>query len=45
MYCFRIAPGGIGETKSGSPEQFEQLIRVELVKWAKWVKESGAKPD
>jgi len=41
----RIAPGGIGETKSGSPEQFEQHIRLELVKWAKWVKESGAKPD
>lgn len=40
-----IAPGGLGETKGGSPELFEQLIRTELVKWAKAVKESGAKPD
>jgi len=41
----RIAPGGIGDTKSGSPEQFAQFIRTELVKWAKAVKDSGAKVE
>ena len=41
----RIAPGGIGETKGGSPELFEKLIRTELVKWAKAVKDSGAKAE
>jgi tripartite-type tricarboxylate transporter receptor subunit TctC len=40
----RIAPGGLGETKGGTPEQFEQFIRTELAKWAKAVKDSGAKP-
>ena len=40
----RIAPGGIGDTKGGTPEQFEQFIRAELAKWAKAVRESGAKP-
>jgi len=40
----RIAPGGIGETKGGTPEQFEKFIRGELAKWAKAVKDSGAKP-
>jgi tripartite-type tricarboxylate transporter receptor subunit TctC len=41
----RIAPGGIGDTKGGTPEQFEQFIRAELGKWAKAVKASGAKAD
>ena len=41
----RIAPGGIGDTKGGSPEHFEQFIRSELSKWARAVKQSGAKPD
>jgi tripartite-type tricarboxylate transporter receptor subunit TctC len=41
----RIAPGGLGETKGGTPERFEQFIRSELAKWAKVVKASGAKAE
>ena len=29
----------------GTPEALAALIQVETVKWAKVVKESGAKPD
>jgi tripartite-type tricarboxylate transporter receptor subunit TctC len=41
----RIAPGGIGEPKGGTPEQFGALVRSEITKWARVVKESGAKAD
>jgi tripartite-type tricarboxylate transporter receptor subunit TctC len=41
----RIAPGGIGEPKGGTPEQLGNLVRSEITKWAKVVKESGAKAD
>ncbi len=41
----RIAPGGVGDIKGGTPEQFEQLIRSEIAMWAKAVKVSGAKAD
>ncbi len=41
----RIAPGGVGDIKGGTPEQFEQLIRSEIAMWAKAVKASGAKAD
>lgn len=41
----RLAPGGIGEIKGGTPEHFEQFLRSELAQWAKAVKVSGAKPD
>lgn len=39
----RIAPGGIGEAKGGTPEQFENHVRSELAKWATVVKASGAR--
>ena len=39
----RIAPGGIGEAKGGTPERLGDLVRSEIAKWAKVVKESGAK--
>jgi tripartite-type tricarboxylate transporter receptor subunit TctC len=41
----RIAPGGIGEAKGGTPEQMAALLQSELAKWAKAVKESGAKAE
>jgi tripartite-type tricarboxylate transporter receptor subunit TctC len=41
----RIAPGGIGEPKGGTPDRLRDLVRSEIVKWAKVVKESGAKVD
>jgi tripartite-type tricarboxylate transporter receptor subunit TctC len=41
----RIAPGGIGEAKGGTPEQMAALLQSELAKWAKAVKESGAKVE
>ena len=39
----RIAPGGIGEPKGGTTERLGNLVRSEIAKWAKVVKESGAK--
>jgi tripartite-type tricarboxylate transporter receptor subunit TctC len=33
------------ESASGTPKQFEDYIKTEVVKWAKVVKESGAKAD
>lgn len=33
------------DTSPGTPEALASLIQAELVKWAKVVKESGAKPD
>ena len=40
-----IAPGGLGDIKGGTPEQFEQFIRSEIAMWAKAVKASGAKAE
>jgi len=33
------------EPRRNTPEQFAQLIKSELVKWAKVVRESGAHAD
>ncbi len=41
----KIAPGGIGDTKGSTPEQFERFLRAEIAMWARVVKESGAKID
>lgn len=41
----RLAPGGLGEMGGGPPERFTDLIRSEIAKWAKVVKDSGARPD
>lgn len=41
----RIAPGGLGEVRGGTPEQLASLVRSENAKWAKVVKASGAKAD
>ncbi|MGH8613555.1 MAG: Bug family tripartite tricarboxylate transporter substrate binding protein [Gammaproteobacteria bacterium] len=41
----RIAPGGHGEVKGGTPEQFASLVRSENAKWARVVKASGIKAD
>ena len=41
----RIAPGGLGEVKGGTPEQFAALVQAENAKWAKVVKASGIKAD
>jgi tripartite-type tricarboxylate transporter receptor subunit TctC len=40
----RLAPQG-GEPVTNSPEQFGAFIRAEMTKWAKVVKESGARVD
>jgi tripartite-type tricarboxylate transporter receptor subunit TctC len=37
---------GLGlETDTGTPEELAKVIQAETVKWAKVVKESGAKAD
>ena len=41
----RIAPGGIGEPKGGTPERLGNLVRSEITKWAGVVKESGARAN
>jgi tripartite-type tricarboxylate transporter receptor subunit TctC len=33
------------EPESSSPEEFSELIQRDILKWAKVIKESGAKPD
>ena len=33
------------ELRAGSPDEFQEYIRSEIVKWAKVVKDSGAKPE
>ncbi len=40
----RLANQGL-EVAGGSPEQFSALINEDLLKWAKVVKQSGAKVD
>ena len=40
----RMASLGV-ETMPGTPEQFGDFIKTEIVKWAKVVKESGARAD
>ena len=41
----RLAPGGLSELPGGTPERFGELIKTEIAKWSKVVKESGAKID
>ena len=41
----RIAPGGLGEVKGGTPEQFASLVRTENAKWARVVQALGIKVD
>jgi tripartite-type tricarboxylate transporter receptor subunit TctC len=41
----RLAPGGLSELPGGTPERFGDLIKTEIAKWSKVVKESGAKID
>ncbi|HTO46144.1 MAG TPA: tripartite tricarboxylate transporter substrate binding protein [Burkholderiales bacterium] len=41
----RLAPGGLSELPGGTPERFGDLIKSEIAKWSKVVKESGAKID
>jgi len=40
----RISSQGF-EPESSSPEEFTELIQRDIVKWAKVIKDSGAKPD
>jgi len=40
----RISAQGF-EPESSSPEEFSELIERDILKWAKVIKESGAKPD
>jgi tripartite-type tricarboxylate transporter receptor subunit TctC len=40
----RMASLGV-ETMPGTPEQFGDFIKTEIVKWAKVVKASGARAD
>jgi tripartite-type tricarboxylate transporter receptor subunit TctC len=40
----RISAQGF-EPESSSPEEFSELIQRDMLKWAKVIKESGAKPD
>jgi tripartite-type tricarboxylate transporter receptor subunit TctC len=40
----RISAQGF-EPESSSPEEFGELIQRDILKWAKVIKESGAKPD
>lgn len=41
----RFVEDGVEATPSGSPEEFGTVIRSELAKWAKVVKDSGIKPE
>ena len=40
----RISAQGF-EPESSSPEEFSELIQRDILKWAKVIKDSGAKPD
>ncbi len=41
----RFIDDGVEATPSGAPEEFGVLVRSELVKWAKVVKDAGIKPE
>ncbi len=41
----RLISGGAEATPSASPEEFAALIRAELIKWAKVVKDAGIQPE
>ena len=41
----RISQQGSAEIIGGTPEQYGAFVRAEIAKWAKVVKESGAKAD
>lgn len=41
----RVAAGGLGEARGGSPERLAALVRSENAKWAEVVKASGARGD
>jgi len=41
----RLAPGELSELPSGTPERFGALVKSEIAKWSRVVKESGAKVD
>jgi len=41
----RLAPGGLSELPGGTPERFGALVKSEIAKWSRVVKESGAKVD
>lgn len=41
----RFVDGGADPTPSASPEEFAALLRAELKKWARVVKEAGIKPE
>lgn len=41
----RLAPGGVGEAKGGTPEELGDLVRREIAKWARVVKDSGARVE
>ncbi len=41
----RIAPGGLSELPGGTPERLGELVKSEIAKWSRVVKESGAKVD
>lgn len=41
----RIAPGGLAELPGGTPENFGDLIRSELTKWAKVIKDAQVTAD
>jgi tripartite-type tricarboxylate transporter receptor subunit TctC len=40
----RISAQGF-EPESSSPEEFSDLIQRDILKWAKVIRESGARPD
>jgi tripartite-type tricarboxylate transporter receptor subunit TctC len=41
----RLAPGGLSELPGGTPERFGELVKSEIAKWSRVIKESGAKVD
>jgi tripartite-type tricarboxylate transporter receptor subunit TctC len=36
---------GLEVMGTGTPEDFSSFLRVELAKWAKWVKDAGIQPE
>ena len=41
----RLSPGGVGEAKGGTPEELGDLVRRKIAKWARVVKDSGARVE